>query len=230
MSWNLDKFWVSLHDWATNGHVDRLQRFLTDHPTEVDALDDGRTFLHCAAAGGQADCVTMLLAAGASIEAATHTEGRTALHLAAAAGDAASLQALLTAGANVAAADGHGCTALHLAASKGHAACLRLLLAGTASATATARQGRTPLHVAAMKGHTACIQELLAACASPEAVNSTGKTPLDLAQAAEQHEAARLLDEGLGTGMPQGQTHQLHQHPAPRMMCSNCSLTQCLHC
>jgi ankyrin repeat protein len=230
MSWNLDNFWISLHEWATHGHVERLQRFPTDQPTEVDALDGGRTFLHCAAAGGQADCVIMLLAAGASIEAATHKEGRTALHLAAAAGDAESLQALVAAGASVAAADGHGCTALHLAATKGHVACLRLLLARRASVAAASRQGWTPLHVAAMKGHTACIQELLAGGASPEAVNSTGKTPRDLAQAAGQHEAARLLEEALGKSLPQGQTHQLHQHPAPRMMCRGCNPTQCLRC
>ena len=34
MSLNVDKFWDGPHVWALSGDVERLQRFLTQHPTE----------------------------------------------------------------------------------------------------------------------------------------------------------------------------------------------------
>ena len=117
-----------------------------------------------AALSGKADVVSVLLAAGAAVDAADEW-GDTPLMAAAANGHTPVVQALLDAGASLEAADELGYTALTMAAYYGHEACVAALLAAGAAVDGSA-QGLTPLSVAAAHGHNAVAARLLAAGAS----------------------------------------------------------------
>ena len=97
-------------------------RLLVDHGADAHALSP--TFgnvmpLHSAAAGGSAEIVHLLLAAGADANA-RQNGGFTALHAAAQNGDAATVSDLLDHGAAVDPATDDGKTALAIAEEQGH--------------------------------------------------------------------------------------------------------------
>ena len=75
--------------------------------------------LHSAAAGGDADCVRLLVAAGADVDA-RQQGGFVPLHAAAQNGDEAALETLLAAGADPSVATEDGRTAADLARAAGH--------------------------------------------------------------------------------------------------------------
>lgn len=83
------------------------------------ADDTGSTPLIEAAKHGHAECVALLLTAGAPV-AARDAMRRTALHHAAAGGHRVVVARLVAAGAPVAAVDAGGRTALHFASAHGH--------------------------------------------------------------------------------------------------------------
>jgi len=95
-----------------------------------------------AANSGHADCLGVLLAAGARVEDRSGA-GETALLYATMKGHTACLRALLAAGAEVGVCGIDGRTALMSAAQNGHAACLRALLAAGADVEACDNNGYT---------------------------------------------------------------------------------------
>jgi ankyrin repeat protein len=114
----------------------------------------GQTPLHCAAAGGCALTMELLLDRGA--EAARRDErGRTALHTACAHGHQPCLALLLDLGGDalIDARDGDGSTALLLAAEAGHALCVQLLLESAADALIRDGKGRSAGELARNQGH-----------------------------------------------------------------------------
>lgn len=97
-------------------------RLLVDHGADVDAVSPtfgSVTPLHSAAAGGSAEIVHLLLAAGADPNT-RQNGGFTALHAAAQNGDAAMARDLLDHGAEVDPATEDGRTALAIAEEQGH--------------------------------------------------------------------------------------------------------------
>jgi ankyrin repeat protein len=112
----------ALHQCAVHGHDDCLTALL-DHPSspavDVNLLDkEGSTPLHKAAYFGHAECVKLLLRAGADVML-QDGEGSTPLHKAAFSGQATSAALLIQAGADVEAQDREDGTPLHNAAFNG---------------------------------------------------------------------------------------------------------------
>ena len=105
----------------------------------------GALALHLAAAGGHTAVLSLLLGAGACLEA-TDSQGRSALMWAAVVGQEGSARALVTAGAELGGRDSGGQTALLLhCCSLSPCPGLVLLLSCPASVSQACRRGRTPL-------------------------------------------------------------------------------------
>src|SRR5678810_748083 len=111
---------AAVADAAMQGNKDAVRTLLKQGADVNAAQGDGMTALHWAAARGDANQVTMLVYAGARLEASTRNGNYTPLLLAARSGRASAVKALLKAGANaMAASSAGGTTPLHFAASIG---------------------------------------------------------------------------------------------------------------
>jgi ankyrin repeat protein len=159
------------------------------HFVRVGQMNDGTSPLHSASAGGHAEVATVLLKAGAEVNA-NDNGGRTPLHAAATGGRADVVTVLLKAGAEVNARAGDGTTPLHYATT---AEVASALLRMSAEVNAKDKSGRTPLHLAAGLGHAEVGTVLLKAGAAVEAKTSAGWTPLHLAAEKGQAEVVAVL-------------------------------------
>lgn len=149
-------------------------RLLLKQGADVNASQgDGMTALHWAAMHGLTDQASMLLFAGARLDAVTRNGSLTPLHLAARSGRAGVIKVLLDAGAdaNLPTRAG-GATPLHLAVQQGDAATITLLL--DRGAKVDAPEGawkQTPLMWAASYNRIEAIRLLLARGASVKAAS-----------------------------------------------------------
>lgn len=144
----------------------------------VDTLD-----IFEAAAFGDLDRLTEILAEEPSLVNAYSGDGFTALHFAAFFGRPGAAALLIERGAEVD-AFGRGWmtgTAMHSAVSRLHADVVGLLLDAGANPNVRQSAGWTPLHAAAMNGDLASLDLLLAAGADPTATNEEGRSVADLA-------------------------------------------------
>ena len=108
-------------------NVEALQALLEAGANVSGQTSSGQqSALHLAAAKGLSDCIHVLIAAGANVNA-QDTLLMTPLHCAAQNGHASAVTTLLAHGADVKAVAKHGWTALHRAASKGHTDIVQLL-------------------------------------------------------------------------------------------------------
>uniref|UniRef100_A0A8C1BTR0 Ankyrin repeat domain 28b n=1 Tax=Cyprinus carpio carpio TaxID=630221 RepID=A0A8C1BTR0_CYPCA len=176
---------------------------------DIDTPDDfGRTCLHAAAAGGNLECLNLLLNTGADFNR-KDSFGRTPLHYAAANCNYQCLFALVGSGANVNELDKRGCTPLHYAAaSDADGKCLEYLLRNDANPGIRDNQGYnavhyasayghrlwtdilndsdvrapvSPLHLAAYHGHHQALEVLVQSLLDLDVRTAQGHTPLDLA-------------------------------------------------
>ena len=120
-----------IHDAAQIGDERLMRRLLRDERVDISATTvggkKGKTALHCAAMGGHAGIVRMLLDVGVEIDA-KDGGGYTALHLAAWGGEEDVVRLLVEAGANVNAKSDGKTTARYLAAAANHESIQELLL------------------------------------------------------------------------------------------------------
>jgi len=155
-----------------------IERLLV-HQRDVDErTEDGRTALMLAAAEGDSNLVTVLLARGAAVNA-TNLRGGTPLMYAATAGDEKSVGLLLARGAEINRRARNGWTALTLASARGAAPVVMQLLANGANPNIADIYGWTPLMRATQAGHVDVVKVL--ATATNMEINSTddtGKTAL----------------------------------------------------
>ncbi|EFN55252.1 hypothetical protein CHLNCDRAFT_134585 [Chlorella variabilis] len=180
-----------IHKAAGRGDAGRLRALLRRHPGLAnDTLaPSGPTPLLTAAGYGRLACVTALLEAGSTVEAADNMHG-TELHYAAMRGHAHCLPTLLAAGADVEAVNSQRRTPLGVAAHGGHAGC-----AG-ADVNAMGNCGETALSCAASWsawGSEASLRVLIGAGADASDANARGETPLHRAAGSGNEAAARVL-------------------------------------
>ncbi|KAL6057212.1 putative Histone-lysine N-methyltransferase, H3 lysine-9 specific [Balamuthia mandrillaris] len=135
---------------AENGNVEKLMEEVSSLPREELNVKGelGWTALHWAAFGGQKECLILLLAHGASIDAkATGLE--TPLHLAANGGHFSCVSELLERGATADPKDNHQQTPLHWASYWGKLEVAELLLKAGCDPDVKDDRGKRPLDLAA---------------------------------------------------------------------------------
>jgi ankyrin repeat protein len=162
----------------------------------VKAIDPaGSAPLHHAAGFGSVEVVTLLLDAGADVNA-TNRRGSTPLFWAI--DDEAKVRLLLARGARVNHRQVEGRTPLYQAASMGSGhGVMRVLIAAGADPNTPIANGRTPLMAAAGRGDLEAMQILVEAKARVDVANGAGETALVLAAADGNPAAIRfLLDQG----------------------------------
>jgi len=168
-----------LADAEMRGDTARVRALLKQGADVNAAQGDGMTALHWAAARGDASQVSMLVYAGARLEASTRNGNYTPLHLAARAGRASAVKALLKAGANAkAATTAGGSTPLHLAAGIGSTESITALLdAGVEVDVRETAWGQTPLMWAANYDRAEAVKLLLARGADIKAISKVENVP-----------------------------------------------------
>jgi ankyrin repeat protein len=164
----------------------------------------GESALMWAVERGHSDCVSLLIAAGALIDAPT-SGGSTALIWACAGAEAelakgysTCAQLLIEAGALPDAATATGLTGLMWASFRGHDECVRLLLLGTADTPAASvdarnQEGATALVLACQAGQVQCVRQLLKAGADTQLATSANLTAQVVATAQGHIECADLI-------------------------------------
>ena len=176
----------TLHDAVFAGDLDLVNHFITVHMADVNRRNGFQfTPLHLAADGGHAAIASVLIAAGADVNAKpANGNDFTPLRRAVAAGYATIIVLLIAAGADVDGSNQFGETSLHEAARDGRVAAVDALIAGGADVDAKDRDDATPLHFAASygaSGRAAIVSLLIQATASLNVKNEDGKAPLHLA-------------------------------------------------
>ncbi|MEE6465994.1 hypothetical protein FKM82_006784 [Ascaphus truei] len=177
---------------------------------DIDTPDDfGRTCLHAAAAGGNLECLNLLLNTGADFNKKDKF-GRTPLHYAAANCNYQCLFALVGSGASVNDLDERGCSPLHYAAaSDTDGKCLEYLLRNDANPGIRDKQGYNAVHYAAAYGHRLCLEliaretplDVLMETSGTDMLNDADSrapiSPLHLAAYHGHHQALEVLVQSL---------------------------------
>jgi ankyrin repeat protein len=146
---------LSIHEAASVGDAQRLQRILEEEPALVNAPHpQGFSPLGLAAFFGHKSAVQVLVARGAEVDAVDTSQfANTALDAAVAANHLEVVKILLQNHASVNVRSAGDFTPLHKAAMNGNLDIAKLLLDGGADVNATDGSGKTPLQCAAEKGH-----------------------------------------------------------------------------
>jgi ankyrin repeat protein len=150
-------------DAAMRGDVASVRSLLAQGADVNAAHGDGMTALHWAAAQGDVEMASVLVYAGANLEAVTRIGDYTPLHLASRAGHGAVVRRLLEAGSDAdAATTTGGVTALHFAAGAGSADAVTALLDHGADVNQReSAWGQTPLIFAAAYNRVEALKVLL---------------------------------------------------------------------
>lgn len=149
---------LNIFEAAATGSQERLEQLLHNDPARLNSFsDDGWTPLHLAVFFGRVNTTHVLLAAGADLNAVSHTEERvTPLHSALAnPHNAALAQVLIDAGADISVTQLRGYTPLHYAAANGLDAIVRRLLEQGADRSVCDKAGNSAGDLAEEKGHHA---------------------------------------------------------------------------
>jgi ankyrin repeat protein len=179
------------------GFEELAAELLKMDPTRIDKQDDkGWTALMYAALSGHGGIVTILLEAGASVDAVgdSHTsllrEEHTALMVASAGGHDRVVQSLIDHGAKIG-TDTE--LALSTAVAAGNVDVIRVLLRNGCDIEEYDLEGQTPLHHACLNGRLEAFQFLVQEGASIFAKDRRGRCALDMAAEAGAEEIVRLL-------------------------------------
>jgi len=161
-------------DAAMSGDTAAVKTLLTNGEDVNAAQGDGMTALHWAARHGDAQLVSMLLAAGANVRATTRLGAYTPIIMAAELGHAPSIEALIAAGADPKSTTASGVTALMLADASGQADAVKALLAHGADVNAAEpTRGETALIFAIANRRADAVRVLIAAKADVNAATKT---------------------------------------------------------
>ena len=176
-----------------SGDVEAVKSFLNDNSDLVFSRDcEGNTLLHFAAAKGQKDIASILLANNAAVDA-RGTNGMTPLHWAANNGHTDMAKFLLANKAAIDAKEINGMTPLQFASVKNLIQVVSVLVASNADVNAKSKDGMTPLHIAATYGNKDVAEFLLLHHANVNARINGGETPLHAAALNDHKNVAELL-------------------------------------
>ena len=181
--------------------------------------------LWAASRGDNPELITMLLAAGADVNAPVRNGRQSPLHAAAFDGGPGVISALVAGGAVVDVPDGRGMTPLQRAVEEKNPANVTALIEAGADVHAGTRDGDTPLHLAAIwppkpyarrddppESDTLMVMALAAAGADINARNDRGETPLHAATRNRHHP---VVDRLMVLGADPGATDDLGRAPRP---------------
>ena len=194
---------ASLLDAIKNGSLDALAELLACG-VDANATISVRGFtginaLHLTAAANRLDMTTVLIEAGANVNARSASNRLTPLHLAASEGARDVALALIAAGAEIDADAADLRTPLHVAARRnalGARGIGQLLVEKGANVNARTSDGTAPLHMAMWQNRDRLARTLLEAGADANAINAQGYTALHFAAARRHgHDAAVMLVE-----------------------------------
>ena len=167
-----------LADAAMQGNREAVRSLIEQKADVNGAQGDGSTALHWAVYKDDPEMAKMLLAAGASVKAATRVGAITPLMMASRAGNPATVELLLKAGADPNSADEHLTTALMMAAAAGNPDAVRILAEHGADVNAKeGSHGQTALMFAAALNRAGAIRILTAAGADPNIATKAVKLP-----------------------------------------------------
>ena len=184
---------------GTDALVELLARSVDVNTTIKTGDVTGFTALHLTAAWNRLDMTTLLIEAGAKVNARFPASRQTPLHFAASQGARDTALALITAGAEIDATDSDGLTPLHLVARRmfedGARGVGQLLVEKGANVNARTTSGSTPLHLTVWQHRHRLATVLLDAGADANAMNAKGCTALHFAAQQGAYDAARALVE-----------------------------------
>ncbi|KAM4901088.1 cortactin-binding protein 2 [Sylvia borin] len=150
-----------LHQAAAQGNVTLLSMLLNEEGLDVNySCEDGYSALYSAATNGHTDCVRLLLAAEAQVDAADKN-GFTPLCSAVVQGHAKCAELLIMYQADINHAAERGQTPLYLACKNGNNDCIKLLLEGGADRTVKTSDGWSPIHAAVDSGNVESLKLLM---------------------------------------------------------------------
>ena len=172
----------TIHQAVQAGDLAAVRAIVEQAPTQVNAKDEmGRTPLHWAARGTNAELLAYLVDKGAVVNA-LDSNGTAPIHSVASRGNVDGIRILLGKGADIHLVTAEKDTPLHLAAQAGRVEAVRLLAGRGADLERANGYGRTPLVLAAReRGGAAVIEALLDLGAKIDAADKSGDTALTLA-------------------------------------------------
>ncbi len=172
--------------------VPRIVKDLIAAGADVNAKDvQGNTALDRAAYYDIGECIQILIAAGANVNATSDTE--TPLYNASDSGNAQVVGILLNSGANVNARLKYGSTALMAASSANHPKILNALLVAGADVNLSDTQGYTALRLTLSQNQSECCRALVSAGADVNAKTFNDFTPLHFAAVEGNPDTIRVL-------------------------------------
>ncbi|XP_037340437.2 ankycorbin isoform X2 [Pungitius pungitius] len=182
---------TDVNEWSKNderllaavehGEVDKVASLLAKKGASAVKLDgDGKSALHVAAARGQTDCLSVILAHGADLSL-TDAAGFNPLHLAAKNNHTECCKKLIQSKCPIDALDSSGKAALHHAAASGNIQIVQLLCELRSPVNLKDADGLAPLLLSAKHAHAEVCCALLDCGAEINTCDNSGRTALMLA-------------------------------------------------
>ncbi|XP_069559255.1 ankycorbin isoform X2 [Brachyistius frenatus] len=176
-----------------HGEVEKVASLLAKKGANAVKLDsEGKSALHVAAARGQTDCLSVILAHGADLSI-TDAAGFTPLHLAAKNNHVECFRKLIQSKCPIDAVDGSGKTALHHAAASGNIQIVQLLCELKSPINLKDADGLASLLLSAKHGHAEVCSALLDCGAEINTSDSSGRTAVMLATESNAVSAVEVL-------------------------------------
>ncbi|XP_034402947.1 ankycorbin isoform X2 [Cyclopterus lumpus] len=164
-----------------HGEAEKVASLLAKKGASALKLDgEGKSALHVAAARGQTDCLSVILAHGADLSI-TDAAGSNPLHLAAKNNHTECCKKLIQSKCPIDAVDGSGKAALHHAAASGNIQTVQLLCEQKSPIDLKDADGLTPLLLSAKQAHAEVCSTLLDCGAEINTSDNSGRTALMLA-------------------------------------------------